>query len=256
MPRLRVIHWKEEEAGPLLKALRAARYKIDYDERPTSSLIKVVRETKPDAIVIDLSRQPSHGRWVGISLRATKSTRQIPLIFVGGEEEKLVKLRNALPDATYTTLPKAAAAIKRAIANPPVTPVVAPPMMESFHDRTTAQKIGIKEGSRVALYDAPPDYARALGQLPDNVSLEEEPAEILPITLWFVRDLDKYLTGLRTRRALAAKSKLWIVWPKGRRDGINGNQIREAALAMGLVDYKICSVNEVWTAMVFTVKKA
>jgi hypothetical protein len=45
------------------------------------------------------------------------------------------------------------------------------------------------------------------------------------------------------------------VWPKGQRGGINGNLVREAALQLGLVDYKICSVNDVWTGMVFAVKK-
>jgi hypothetical protein len=48
---------------------------------------------------------------------------------------------------------------------------------------------------------------------------------------------------------------LWIVWQKGRRDGLNGNFVREAAMAMGLVDYKICSLDGLWTGMVFAVKK-
>jgi hypothetical protein len=48
---------------------------------------------------------------------------------------------------------------------------------------------------------------------------------------------------------------LWILWPKGRKDGLNGNIIRQGAIDVGLVDYKICSVNESWSAMVFTVKK-
>jgi hypothetical protein len=37
---------------------------------------------------------------------------------------------------------------------------------------------------------------------------------------------------------------------------LNGNFVRQGALAMGLVDYKICSVDGVWSGMVFAVKKA
>jgi hypothetical protein len=116
--------------------------------------------------------------------------------------------------------------------------------------------MGIVAGSRVALIDAPPDYARVLGELPEGVSLEEDPQEVLPVSIWFVRDPAEYVRALPRKRNLAARSKFWVVWPKGQRDGINGNLVREAALQLGLVDYKICSVNEVWTAMVFAVKKS
>jgi hypothetical protein len=55
---------------------------------------------------------------------------------------------------------------------------------------------------------------------------------------------------------LASKGRLWIVWRKGRSDGLNGNFVREVALAVGLVDYKICSLDGVWSGMLFAVKKA
>jgi hypothetical protein len=71
-----------------------------------------------------------------------------------------------------------------------------------------------------------------------------------------VHDAGEYEAALPSRRALAARSRLRIVWQKGRRDGLNGNFVRERALAMGLVDYKICSLDGVWSGMVFTVKKA
>jgi hypothetical protein len=127
--------------------------------------------------------------------------------------------------------------------------------MERWTARTTAQKMGIKEGSRVAVIDPPPDYVRVLGELPKDVSLEEDPADVLPVTIWFVRDPEVYARALPRKRKIAAQSRFWVVWPKGQRDGINQFVIRETALQLGLVDYKICSVNEVWTAMVFAVKK-
>ena len=61
-------------------------------------------------------------------------------------------------------------------------------------------------------------------------------------------------------RERAAKTKLWIVYPKAQAKrkpdtGLTQFLIREGALAVGLVDYKICSVNETWTALLFTLKK-
>jgi hypothetical protein len=66
----------------------------------------------------------------------------------------------------------------------------------------------------------------------------------------------EYEAALPARRVLAARSRLWILWQKGQGDGLNGNFVRQGALAMGLVDYKICSVDGVWSGMVFAVKKA
>jgi hypothetical protein len=56
-------------------------------------------------------------------------------------------------------------------------------------------------------------------------------------------------------RARAAKSRLWVVYPKGKTSPLTQFTVREEAKAVGLVDYKICSVNDTWTAMLFTVKK-
>ena len=123
-------------------------------------------------------------------------------------------------------------------------------------DRTTAEKLGIKAGARVALIDPPVDYVRVLGKLPKDASLEEEPEETLPLTLWFVRDPDGYASGLPDMRRRAMKTRIWIIYPKGRpASGLTQGFIREAALSVGLVDYKICSVNEVWTGLLFTRKK-
>ncbi len=62
-------------------------------------MVKKFCETMSEALVIDLSRMPSHGREVAVYLRGTKSTRHIPLVFVDGGEEKVAKIRELMPDA-------------------------------------------------------------------------------------------------------------------------------------------------------------
>ena len=59
--------------------------------------------------------------------------------------------------------------------------------------------------------------------------MEEDSGRVCPVTVWFVHDVGEYEAALPSRRTLAARSRLWIVWQKGRRDGLNGNFVRERA---------------------------
>ncbi len=256
MPRVRLFHWKAKEAGPLIAKLHALGYEVVHNAETQSPSVREIKESGVVAVVIDLSRMPSHGKYVGAWLRGSKSTRHIPLVFVGGEAEKVDAIKKHMPDAVYASAAGVGAALKKAIRNPPADPVVPRQMMETAPGRTAAQKMGIREGNVVGLIDPPADYLKVIGELPKGVVMEEDSRQACPITVWFVHDPGEYEAALPSRRALAARSRLWIVWQKGRRDGLNGNFVRERALAMGLVDYKICSLDGVWSGMVFTVKKA
>jgi len=256
MRRVRLFHWKSKEAEVLVAKLRAAGFEAVHRAETQSPSVRELKESGAVAVVIDLSRLPSHGKYVGAWVRGAKSTRHIPLVFVGGEAEKVAAIKKQIPDAVYSSIAGVGAALKKAIAQPPRDPVVPRQMMETAPGRTAAQKMGIREGSTVGLIDPPADYLKVLGVLPQGVVLEEDSRRVCPLTVWFVHDPGEYEAALPSRRLLAARSRLWIVWQKGRRDGLNGNFVREAALAMGLVDYKICSLDGVWTGMVFAVKKA
>jgi len=256
MPRVRLFHWRAEEAQPLIAALRAGGYTVDYPGDKANGSWRSLREKQPVAAVIDLTRLPSHGRYVAAALRGTKSLRHIPIVFVDGDPDKVERIRKDLPDAVYTSRSRLISVLNR--VKPLADPVAAPQMMART-DRTTAEKLGIKVGSRVALISPPADYACALGKLPKDASLEEEPAEVLPLTLWFVRDPDTYAAELSDIRRRAEKTRIWIIYPKQQAtrspSGLTQGFIREAALSVGLVDYKVCSVNEVWTGLLFTLKK-
>ena len=222
MPRVRLFHWKAKEAGPLIAKLHAAGYEVVHNAETQSPWVREIKESGAAAVVIDLLRLPSHGKYVGAWVRGSKSTRQLPLVFVGGEAEKVAAIKKQIPDAVYSSVAGVGAALKKAIARPPRDPVVPKQMMETAPGRTAAQKMGIREGSVVGLIDPPADYLKVLGVLPQGVVLEEDSRQACPLTVWFVHDPGEY----------------------------------EAALAMGLVDYKICSLDGVWTGMVFAVKKA
>jgi CheY-like chemotaxis protein len=257
MVRVRLIHWKAAEAAPLLSSLRAAGYKVDYEERPDYHVAQAIRAELPAAVVIDLSRLPSHGREVAMYLRGSAAVRHIPLVFVNGKPEKVDAIREKLPDAIYTSTDRLQASIREAIARAPANPVVPPQMMDRYQARTAAQKLGVQAGSKVALIDPPRDYAAVIGVLPDGALLSEGACRDCEITLWFVRDPVGYQSALPRMRTRAAGGKLWVLWQKqkaGKPRGVTQQLIRESALAVGMVDYKICSVNHTWSGLLFTWK--
>jgi len=222
---------------------------VDYDEKVASDGFRAIRESPPDAFVIDLSRLPSHGREVATFFRGRKPTRHIPIVFVGGAPEKVEAMRKLLPDAVYTAPERLRSALRAALANRPASPVVPPQMMARYASRSAAQKLGIREGATAALIDPPRNYTSVIGELPAGAALEETPATACPITLWFVHEAAACREALPGMRTLAASTKLWILWRKG--SGVTQPFLRESAAAVGLVDYKICSVDATWSAMLF-----
>jgi hypothetical protein len=259
MPRVRIVHWKAPQAGPLIEACRGCGFEVEYDDVRFGDLAKLIRAKAPDALVIDLSCLPSHGRDTAIAFRQTNYARHIPVVFVDGDPAKVEAIRRVLPDAAFTaSAPRKqlCARIGSACLKRVEHPVIPPGVMASYGSRTVAQKLGIKEGSTVAVIDAPRDYAAALGALPENVELAEDPAAVHAVTLWFVRDPRVYRAGLRRFQAIADRTRLWIVWRKGSTNGLTQYLVREAALEAGLVDYKICAVNEQWSAMAFARRKS
>jgi len=254
MARVRLVHWKANEAAALLAGLRAAGHTVDYDEKLSSAGFGAIRQSPPDAFVIDLSRLPSHGREVATFVRGLKATRHILIVFVGGLPEKIEAIRKALPDARFSAPGRLRTAVRAALADRPANPVVPPRMMERYASRTAARKLGIREGSRTMLIDPPRNYAAVIGALPEGAVLEETPGAGCPVTLWFVEEAPACAGALPGMRRLATRTKLWILWRKG--GGITQQFLRESAAAVGLVDYKICSVDATWSAMLYARKRA
>jgi CheY-like chemotaxis protein len=257
MSRVRLLHWNANEAANYVELLQAAGYDVECDHEFRPGMMRLWRESPPDAFVIDLSRVPSQGREIAIALRQSPILRRIPIVFCDGAEEKVSRIQAQLPDAVYCRIGTLRSALKRAISNPPKEPAKPAAMMDRYASKTVAQKLGIKESSSVALIDPPRDYAKVLGQLPAQVEFLEHSDKVASVTLCFMREVHSLRCTLSEVRALAAATKLWILWPK-KASGVGGSLterlIREHAIELGLVDYKICSVNEVWSAMLFALK--
>jgi hypothetical protein len=114
-------------------------------------------------------------------------------------------------------------------------------------------KLGIKEGSTVAFGGAPPEFAAALGELPDALTVKRRLVGPLDVAVaFFTRraELERRLAALG--RAIHPDGGLWIAWPKrssGVATDLTEDVVRELALAGGLVDNKVCAIDETWSGL-------
>ena len=256
-PRVRLIHWNADEAREAAARLRAAGYTVQSGP-VDGSTIKALRNTPPAAVVIDLSRLPSGGRDIGVALRMSPATRAVPLVFVGGEAEKVQPIRRLLPDAVFTTWPRIRGSLKKAIENPPASPVAHRSVFAAYAGTTLSKKLGIKAGATVALLDAPDKFDEMLGELPGGVTIRRAARGRPDLMIWFTRSQADVERRIARLGAMAGDGGLWVAWPK-RTSGVETDLtqalVREIGLARGLVDYKVCSVDEVWTGLRFTRRK-
>jgi CheY-like chemotaxis protein len=257
MRRVRLFHWNAQEARERAAQLKAAGYAVEHKLPIAPGDLRELREKPPDAIVIDLTRLPSHGRDVALVLREQKSTRHIPLVFVGGAPEKVERVRQSLPDAAFTDWNRFRRALKQAIARPPANPVVPKSRLDGYSGTPLVKKLGIKPGFRVALVGAPADFRKTLGELPAGVQFPKSGAADL--TLWFLRAQAELRGGIRKMAKQIGDTPMWMIWPKktsGVATDLNEKMIRETGLAAGLVDYKICAVDATWSGLLFRRRKA
>lgn len=117
------------------------------------------------------------------------------------------------------------------------------------------KKLGIKEGSRVGLVGAHPAFAQALGELPAGahfVPIEEGALDVVVCFSTNHAQLAERFVELKP--LLAYTGGLWIAWPKkmpGVPAGLVENEVRDIGLAAGLVDNKVCAIDDTWSGLRF-----
>lgn len=121
------------------------------------------------------------------------------------------------------------------------------------------RKLEIKEGARVALVGAPSDFAKSLGALPKGAKvrrgLGKGPRDL---TIWFVtsrRQLEGDLRRHAPPREGDRPGHLWIAWPKkssGMATDLTEDILREIILPFGLVDRKVCAIDQTWSGLLFS----
>lgn len=251
--RVHLVHWDPVDARARVAALTALGHAADWLDGVTGTpLMRALRASAADVFLIDLSRRPSHGREVAMALRSSPATRHRPLVFAGGDEAATARMRDLLPDAVYTTWGRMRTALPRALRNAPDSPVVPPDRL--FAGRTLAQKLGLAAQERIAVVAAPPGFAGLLGPLPAGARLTATADATAQRFLWFVRSQRDLQAALGRLAALVTAQVVWLAWPKAasrQPTDLTGNDVREAGLAAGLVDFKVCSIDPTWSGLAF-----
>lgn len=253
---MRLIHWNEVEAKQKVDLLRSAGYLVKYDKF-TPDLLRE-RQDPPNAIIIDLSHLPSQGRDAAMALRSYKSTRTIPLIFVDGKPEKVERIRVQIPDAAYASWNRIVKILGDAIRHPPQEVPRARSRLEGYAGTPLPQKLGIKPGYTVSLVGAPPGFRQTLGDLPENVVLRDGTRGQSNVTLWFAKSRRELEERLRRMKIFSKNAGLWIIWPKQTsklQTDLGQPIVREAGIAAGMVDFKICSIDPTWSGLRFTLRE-
>jgi CheY-like chemotaxis protein len=239
--------------------MRRLGYDVDVRLVRGPDDLRAVRKQPPDLLLIDLSRQPSQGRSVATVLRQQKATRMVPIVFAGGERDKVEQVQEVLPDAVYTEWSSIVSAMREAFAHPPEDPVV-PGAMDAYSHTPLPRKLGIRPGTCMTLLGAPPDFDKKLAPLPEDVHLRRQSRGQADIVLLFAgsrNDLERRLP--RVDPILAPGGRLWIAWPKkasGVESDLSQPVVRAAGMEAGLVDYKICSIDETWSGLCFARRPA
>lgn len=139
--------------------------------------------------------------------------------------------------------------------------------MAGYSKTPLAKKLGIKPGMVVLVVNAPETFAGLLEPLPEGATLQSVVAAELPESVPFVHLFAKDRATLDcdlpvAKAALAKDATLWVSWPKkaakklGVETDLDGGQIRQAGLDSGLVDVKVCAVDEIWSGHKFVYRLA
>ena len=133
------------------------------------------------------------------------------------------------------------------------------PQSAGYSGTPLARKLGIKAGYRLKTRGAPADYPQLLDPLPDDVRVSSRLRG--EIDLWHVftasrKELDRTLR--QAMGEIRRDGMIWVAWPKkssGVPSEVTEDTVRELALPMGLVDVKVCAVDEVWSGLKLVIRK-
>ena len=121
------------------------------------------------------------------------------------------------------------------------------------------RKLGFKPGMRVHYAGAPAGFAALVGELPDGVRVLARPAADLDLVVLFVREraeLERRLAALHHR--IRQDGMLWIAWPKRASrvpTDMTEDVVRDVALPRGLVDVKVCAIDDTWSGLKLVIRK-
>jgi hypothetical protein len=133
-----------------------------------------------------------------------------------------------------------------------------PARTTGYSAKPLASKLGLRPGWRGLTVAAPEGYRRTLGEIPDGVRFSERGGWPFDLVHLFVTTRATLATRLPTLAGrITPLGTIWVSWPKRAAKvptDVTENTVREVALPLGLVDVKVCAVDEVWSGLKLVVR--
>ena len=128
-------------------------------------------------------------------------------------------------------------------------------MSADTENKPLADRLGIGPGQRIIIINPPPEYDTILGGVPEDTVHSDCLKKPLDFIHYFAPECTDLTTVFpRLKRCLAPEGMLWISWPKLSSDAatdLDENIVREIGLDNGLVDVKVCSIDDSWSGLKF-----
>jgi hypothetical protein len=129
--------------------------------------------------------------------------------------------------------------------------------MAGYSGKSVVQKLGLKPGFCIFVDGLSVTYSDIVGELPPHVRLAKVAKGPLDVVHLFAAEAKGLAARLRSyRQAIAPDGMIWVSWPKkssGVATDLTEKAVRETALAVGLVDIKVCAVDEIWSGLKFVI---
>ena len=130
--------------------------------------------------------------------------------------------------------------------------------MAGYSGTPLPKKLGLNENQRIALVNAPAGFEKTLGVLPKDAEIVKRLSSPLDLVVIFVdreRQLSKQFSSIASK--LAPNGMIWVAWPKkssGVPTDLTFDPVQRIGLDSGLVDVKICAIDEIWSGLKFVTR--
>jgi hypothetical protein len=130
---------------------------------------------------------------------------------------------------------------------------------DTRYTTTVAQKLGLAAGQTVLFLGAPDSLPAVLGELPDGVRVRERLGKGIDLLIFFTTSRARLEARIEAlREAIRPDGMAWIAWPKrssGVPSDVSDNVVRDVALPIGLVDTKVCAIDDTWSGLRLVIRK-
>ncbi|PJZ83634.1 DUF3052 family protein [Leptospira harrisiae] len=133
-------------------------------------------------------------------------------------------------------------------------------MTAGYSGKPLVEKLGIKENMVLHIINLPSeDFTKTWGSFPKQIQILDKPKQGMDLIHFFTTTSKEYCEKLpKLIKYLKPNGMIWISWPKKTSkilSDMNENLIRDFALELGLVDVKVCAVDEVWSGLKLVIRK-